>query len=139
MAALTLARRAASACDRFAASHPYLFPPARFRFRCDWATALLLAAPFPAYYAACAVSLLGAGSALRAQSVWQMAFAAFAFACLIARDGHAPGRGEPAQAMLAGGYLGIAAILFMFPGYGLALSMMGAAASAAVCARAARG
>ena len=138
MAALCLARRAASPCDRFAFSHGYLYPPRRVLFRCDWAAALALAAPFPAYFFACAVSLLGWVPALRSQSVWQMAISAAGFACLIAKDGHVPGRGESAQALLAAGYLGIAGVLFMFPGYGLALAAMAAAGSAIPCAKAAR-
>lgn len=141
MAALTLARRAGTESDRFAAEHAYLFPPARYRFRVDWAAGLLLAAPFPMYYAACAVSLLGPSGALRAQSVWQMALTAFAFACLIVQDGfhhgRVEGRGEPAQAMLAAGYLGIAGVLFMFPGYGLLLAASAAVAAALPCLRAA--
>lgn len=132
MASLCLARRLGGACDAFAAAHAYLFPPRRFLFRCDWALALLLAAPFPIYYAGCAVSLSGAGAALRSQSVWQMALSAFAFACLIVNDGYVRGRGEGAQGMLAAGYLGIAGVLFMFPGYGVALAGACAAGAAAV-------
>lgn len=138
MAALVLVRRAVADCDRFAESHGYLFPPQRFRFRCDWASALALAAPFPLYYALCAASLLGPGAALRTQSVWQMAISAFAFACLIAADAHAPGRSEPARATLAAGYLGIAGVLFMFPAYGIALAGLVAAGATAACLRAAR-
>lgn len=138
MASLCLARRLGGACDAFAADHVYLFPPRRFLFRCDWVLALILAAPFPIYYAGCAASLLGPGAALRSQSVWQMALSAFAFACLIVNDGYVRGRGEPAQAMLAGGYLGIAGVLFMFPGYGVALAGMVAAGAAAACMREAR-
>jgi hypothetical protein len=138
MASLCLARRLGGACDAFAAAHGYLFPPRRFLFRCDWALMLVLAAPFPLYYALCAASLTGGGTALRSQSVWQMLISAFAFACLIANDGYARGRGEGAQAMLAGSYLGIAGILFMFPGYGLGLAGACAAGAAAVCLRRAR-
>jgi hypothetical protein len=135
MASLCLARRLGSPCDRFAAAHGYLFPPRRFLFRCDWALLLGVAAPFPLYYAGCAASLLGAGAALRSQSVWQMALSAFAFACLIANDGYSQGRGEGVQAMLAGCYLGIAGVLFMFPGYGTALAGACAAGAAVACLR----
>lgn len=138
MASLCLARRLGSACDAFAADHDYLFPARAIRFRCDWALALLAAAPFPVYYAVCAVSLLGASAALRTPSVWQMALSAFAFACLVVNDGYAQGRGEGTQAMLAGGYLGIAGILFMFPGYGIAAAATCAAGAAAICLRMAR-
>jgi hypothetical protein len=40
--------------------------------------------------------------------------------------------------MLAGCYLGIAGVLFMFPAYGIALAGICAAAAAAVCLRRAR-
>jgi hypothetical protein len=137
MASLCLARRLGSACDAFATDHDYLFPPRRLRFRCDWALSLLLAAPFPLYYAGCAASLVGAGAALGSQSVWQMALSAFAFACLVLNDGYVRGRKEGTQAMLAGAYLGIAGILFMFPGYGIALAGACAAGAAAFSLRSA--
>jgi hypothetical protein len=138
MASLCLARRLGSACDLFASDHGYLFPARGYRFRCDWALALLVAAPFPLYYAGCAVSLSGFGAALRAQSVWQMALSALAFACLIPIDGFARGRREGTQAMLAGAYLGIAGILFMFPVYGILLAGACAAGAAALCLRMAK-
>jgi hypothetical protein len=135
MASLCLARRLGSACDAFAADHVYLFPPRRFLFRCDWALALLVAAPFPIYYAGCAASLIGPGAAFRSQSVWQMAFSTSAFACLIVNDGYVKGRSQGAQGMLAAGYLGITGVLFMFPGYGVALAGGGALWSVAACRR----
>lgn len=138
MASLCLARRLGSACDSFAAANGYLFPPRRILFRCDWVLGLLVAAPFPLYFAGCAVSLLGIGAALRSQSVWQMAISAIAFACLIVKDAYVSERGEPARAMLAGGYLGIAGVLFMFPGYGVALAGIVAVGAAAACVREAR-
>jgi len=137
MASLCLARRLGGACDAFASDHVYLFPPRRFLFRFDWALALLTAAPFPLYYAGCAVSILGVGAAMRSQSVWEMALSAFAFAGLIVNDGYVRGRSEGAQGMLAAGYLGIAGVLFMFPGYGLGLAGACALWSSAACLRAA--
>jgi hypothetical protein len=135
MASLCLARRLGSACDAFAADHDYLFPPRAIRFRCDWAMASLVAAPFPPYYAGCLASLEGAGAAFRSQSAWQMALSTFAFACLVVNDGYARVRREGVQAMLAGAYLGIAGILFMFPGWGIALAGACAAGAAAICLR----
>lgn len=52
--------------------------------------------------------------------------------------GRTAAAGERMQAVLAGAYLGIGGIFFMFPGYGLALAGIAAAAATADCFRSAR-
>ncbi|MEO7426437.1 MAG: hypothetical protein ABI036_14710 [Fibrobacteria bacterium] len=138
MVTLTLAQTVFTECDRFYRENAFLFPPRRFGFRCDLAMAMVIAAGFGLYFFLAACRLLGAGAALRSQSLWQTWITLAAFAGLVIVDAYASGRTREARTALSFCYLGIAGIMYMFPLYGWIAALAVLAGVTAQCLRTAR-
>lgn len=138
MLSLTLIQIGTEDCEEYYRRCAYFLPPRLVDYRGSLALALSVSLAFMVYFALSTVSHQGLAASLGSPGFWQVLVTGTAFPFLMMADGPDSRLSINHRAALNFSYLGIAAILFMFPVWGIASATLVMAGAVFLCLRHAR-